>query len=50
MASQTGRQIITILILLDFSRGKHNQTLKSGYLKEQKMKNIFIKKSCTKSG
>ena len=50
MTSQSGEQTITINILANSSGSKDNQTMKFGQLMECKMRNIFIKKSCTKCG
>ena len=48
MASQPGKQIIAIHILLDISRSKANQKMKFGQLIGYNIKNIFVEKSCTK--
>ena len=48
MTSQTGKQTVTIHILLNISRSKYNQTMKSGQLIEYNMKNVFREKSYTK--
>ena len=50
MMSQTGQQITTIHILLNISKSKSYQPMQFGQLIEYKMKNIFLKKSCTKRG
>ena len=43
MASQTGKQTITIDILPDISRYKENQTMESRQFIEYNMGNIFLK-------
>ena len=48
MTSQTGKQTVTIHILLNISRSKYNQTMKSGQLIKYNMKNVFREKSYTK--
>ena len=48
MTSQSGKQ--TMHILPNISRNKANQTMKFGQLVEHSMRNIFLKKSYTKSG
>ena len=45
MASSTGKQIITVLILPKISRSKCNQTMKFGMLVEYNMRNIFLENS-----
>ena len=50
MASQHGKQAITIHILNNISRRKDDQAMKFGQLIEYNMKNIFIEKSYTKRG
>ena len=50
MTSQPGKQTIAICILPNISGRKGNQTLKLGQLIEYNMRNIFLKKSCTKCG
>ena len=42
MASQTGKQIMAIHILLNISRNKGNQTMKFDQLIENNMQNIFL--------
>ena len=42
--SQTEKQIITIHILINFSRRKDNQAVKFGQFIEYNMKNIFSSK------
>ena len=44
MTSQTGKQTITIDILLDISRHKENQTMESRQFIEYNMGNIFFEK------
>ena len=48
MTSQTGWQIIAIHILPNISRSKDNQIIKFCQLIEYNVRNIFVKKSCTK--
>ena len=48
MTSQTGKQTVTIHILLNISRSKYNETMKSGQLIKYNMKNVFREKSYTK--
>ena len=50
MASQPGKQTITILILSNITRSKGNQKIKLGQLIEYKMTIIFLEKSYTKCG
>ena len=50
MTSQHGKQTILTPILLHISRSKGNQTMKFGQLTEYNLENIFLEKSCTKSG
>ena len=50
MTSQTGQQTIAMHVLLDISRSKGNQAMKFGQLKEYKVTNIFLQKSCRKWG
>ena len=50
VAPQPGKQKIPILILPNSSRGKGNQTMKFGQLREYNMRNIFLEKSYTKCG
>ena len=51
MASQTGKQIIKIRILLpNISRNKGNQIMKNCQLTEYNMRHIFLKKLHTKCG
>ena len=45
MTSQTGKQIITIHILLNISRRKGNQSMKFDQLIEYNVRNIFLQKS-----
>ena len=45
---KTGKQIITIHILLNISRSKVNQIMKFGQLIEYPVRNFFLKKSCRK--
>ena len=46
MTSQTGKQRITIQILLNISRAKGQQTTKFVELTEYNIRNVFLKKSC----
>ena len=48
MASQTGQQVITVLILFNISRSKGNQAMKFGQLIKHNIKNIFLERSYTK--
>ena len=50
MTSLTGKQIITIHILPNISRGKDNQTVKFIQLIEHNVRNIFLEKSYTVCG
>ena len=50
MPSQPGSQTITIHVLLNISRIKGNQIMKSGQLIEYNKRNIFLQKSCRKWG
>ena len=50
MASETGKQRITIHTLPNISRSKGNKTVKYGQLIEYNMRNILLEKSCTKYG
>ena len=50
MTSSTGKLIITIHILPNFSRSKGNQTMKFDQLIQYNMRNIFLEKSTTKCG
>ena len=50
MASQTGKQVITIHILPNISWSTFNQTMKFGQLIEYNMRNIFLEKSYAKYG
>ena len=50
MMSETGKLIIAIHILPNFSRRKGDQTMKFGQLKEYNTRNFFLKKSYTKNG
>ena len=43
MTSHSGQQTISIHILPNISRSKHNQTMKFGQLIEYIMINIFVK-------
>ena len=45
MASQTGQQVIAVLILFNISRSKGNQAMKFGQLIEHNIKNIFLERS-----
>ena len=42
MTSQTGKQIITIQIMPNISRGKRNQAMKLGQLIEYNLRNNFV--------
>ena len=44
MTAQTGKQIITILILTNISRSKGNPTMTFDQLTEYKMRNICLEK------
>ena len=48
MTSQTVKPIIAIHILPNISRSKGNQTMKFGQLIENKVRNIFLRKSYSK--
>ena len=50
MASQLGKQTITIHKLPNNSRSKGNQTMKLGQLIEFNMRKIFFEKSYAKCG
>ena len=50
MASQPGKQTITVHMLLNISRSKGNEIMKFGQLKEYNMRIIFLEKSSTKCG
>ena len=50
MTSRTGKQVITIHILLHISRSKGNQNMKFGQLAEHNMKNIFLQKTENEAG
>ena len=50
MTSQTGKQIITIYILPNISKSKHNQAMKFGSFIEYNMRNYFLEKSYTCGG
>ena len=50
MASQPGKQVIVIYIMLNISRSKVIQTKKSGQLVEYTMRKIFLEKSYKKYG
>ena len=46
--SQTGKQIITMYVLPNISRGTGNQTMKFSQLIEYNMRNIFLEQSYIK--
>ena len=48
--SQTGKQTITIHILLNISRSKCNQTMNFGQLMEYRMRSNFLEKAYAKHG
>ena len=50
MISQSEKQAIAILILLNISRSKTNQTMKFGQLTEYKVRSIFLGKSYKEYG
>ena len=50
MASQPGKQTITIHVLPNISISKGNQTMKFFQFIEDNTRNIFPEKSCTKCG
>ena len=50
MTSQYGKQTIAMHIFPNISRGKDNQTMKSGHSTEFNIRNIFFEKSYTKGG
>ena len=50
MTSKTGKETITIHMLLDISRNKGTQTMKVGQLIEYNIGNNFLEKSGTKCG
>ena len=50
LMSQPGYNTITIHTLSNISRNKTTQTIKFGQLKEYNHRNVFIQKSCLKSG
>ena len=50
MMSQIGQQIMSIHILPNISRSKHNQTMKLDQLIEYHMRNTFLEKSYRKFG
>ena len=50
MTSQTGKQTIVMPILPNISRSKGNQIKNFSQLRDYKMENIFLQKSCTKCG
>ena len=50
MASEAGKQTITIHILSNISRNRGNQTMKFGQLIEDNVRNTFLQKSCRKLG
>ena len=50
MTSKTGKETITIHMLLDISRNKGTQTMKFGQLIEYNMGHNFLEKSGTKYG
>ena len=45
MMSETGKQIITIRIQSNISRGKDNQIMKFGQLIEYNIRKLFLEKS-----
>ena len=49
MTPQSGKQTIAIRLLHNISRSKGNQTIKYQLI-QYNMKNVFLKKSYTKSG
>ena len=50
MTSKSGKETIAVHILLNISRNKDNETMKSDQLIERNMRNIFLEKSYTKYG
>ena len=50
MTLQPEKQTISITILPNISRSKGNQTIKVSQLKQYKIRNIFLEKSCKKCG
>ena len=50
MISETGKQTVTIYILLNISKSKGNQTMEIDQLTEYNIRNIFLEKSSTKYG
>ena len=48
MMSSTWKQMFTIHILPNISRGKSNQTMEIGQLIDCDMKNTFLQKLCKK--
>ena len=50
MISETGKQTVTIYILLNISKSKGNQTMEIDQLTEYNIRNIFLGKSYTKYG
>ena len=50
MTSQPGKQKIAIHILINISRSKDNQLMKTGQLLECNLRNIFLEKPYTKCG
>ena len=50
MTSETGKQMIKIHILLNISKSKSNQTVKSCQPIDCKMSDIFLEESYTKYG
>ena len=50
MASETGKQIITIYILPNISGSKYSHTKKFGKFIEYNMRRIFLENSYTESG
>ena len=50
MTSQYGKQTIAMHIFPNISKGKDNQTMKSGHSTEYNIRNIFFEKSYTKNG
>ena len=50
MASKTGKQVITIHILLNISRAKRNHKIKFGQLIGYSVTNTFLQILCRKCG
>ena len=44
MTAQPGQQTVAIHIMINISRSKANQAMKSGLLIEYNMRNIFLEK------